>query len=88
VSKNLTLVSAVTAGVNTVTGGNCYWGQHLTVVCEGGALSDLSGGVFTTGNTINVSPGFEDYFQFGLWPAGRNHRAIFRFNDQRNASSQ
>ena len=55
-------VTAVTAGVNTVTGGDCGWDKHLAVVCEGGVISDRAGGAFTTGNTINVSTGFEDYF--------------------------
>jgi len=55
-------LTEVTAGVNFATGGDCGWGKHLMVVCEGGVLSDHGGTAFTTGNTVNVSTGYQ-----GTW---------------------
>jgi len=55
-------VTAVTTAANVVTGGDCRLGHHLTVVCEGGALSDLGDTAFTTGNTVNVSTGHVSFF--------------------------
>lgn len=55
-------VTAVTTTANVVTGGDCRLDKHLTVVCEGGALSDLGDTAFTTGNTVNVSTGYVPFF--------------------------
>jgi RHS repeat-associated protein len=57
-------VTTVTAGANFFTGGDCGWDKHLTVVCEGGVLSDhsFSGASFTTGNTVNVPTRYQDFW--------------------------
>jgi hypothetical protein len=57
-------VTAVTAAVNVATGGKARFDRHLTVVCEGGWLSDRGlSNVYTTGNTINVKSGYEEQFR-------------------------
>lgn len=54
-------VTLVTAMANAVTGGQLRVDRHLTVVCEGGWLSDRGwSNAFTTGNTINLKSGFAD----------------------------
>jgi hypothetical protein len=48
-------VTAITAAVNAATGATLRFDRHLTVVCEGGWLSERGwSSAFTTGNTINV----------------------------------
>jgi hypothetical protein len=48
-------VTAVTAAANALTGARVRMDRHLTVVCEGGWLSERGwSSAFTTGNTINV----------------------------------
>jgi hypothetical protein len=54
-------VTAVTAAVNVATGATVRLDRHLTVVCEGGWLSDQGWShAFTTGNTVNVKRDFAD----------------------------
>jgi hypothetical protein len=54
-------VTAATAAVNAATGATVRVDRHLTVVCEGGWLSDRGlSHAFTTGNTINVKRDFAD----------------------------
>ena len=54
-------VTAITAATNALTGGTVRLDRHLTVVCEGGWLSDRGWShTFTTGNTINVKRDFAD----------------------------
>jgi hypothetical protein len=48
-------ITALTALVGAATGATVRRDRHLTVVCEGGWLSDRGlSSAFTTGNTINV----------------------------------
>ncbi|MCL4292304.1 MAG: hypothetical protein KJ056_04650 [Acidimicrobiia bacterium] len=49
-------VTAVTAAVNSWTGGDCDWADHLTVVCYDGLISHLNPftDTWTTGSTINT----------------------------------
>jgi hypothetical protein len=48
-------ITAVTAAANAATGAHVRMDRHLTVVCEGGWLSERGlSSAFTTGNTINV----------------------------------
>lgn len=48
-------LTALTALVGAATGATVRRDKHLTVVCEGGWLSDRGlSSAFTTGNTINV----------------------------------
>jgi hypothetical protein len=48
-------ITAITAAVNFATGAKLRRDRHLTIVCEGGWLSDRGlSSAFTTGNTINV----------------------------------
>jgi hypothetical protein len=57
-------VTAVTAAANAATGGKVRFDRHLTVICEGGWLSDRGlSNVYTTGNTINVKSGYEEHFR-------------------------
>ncbi len=57
-------ITAATAALNAATGGKIRFDRHLTVVCEGGWLSNRGlSNVFTTGNTINVKAGYEEQFR-------------------------
>lgn len=48
-------VTVVTAAANALTGSTVRLDRHLTVVCEGGWLSERGwSSAFTTGNTVNV----------------------------------
>jgi hypothetical protein len=48
-------ITAITCAANALTGATVRFDRHLTVVCEGGWLSDRGwSSAFTTGNTINV----------------------------------
>lgn len=48
-------ITLVTAAVNAATGAKLRVDRHLTVVCEGGWLSEQGlSTAFTTGNTINI----------------------------------
>lgn len=50
-----TPITVITALVNAATGATVRTDKHLTVVCEGGWLSDRGlSSAYTTGNTINV----------------------------------
>jgi RHS repeat-associated protein len=55
-------ITETTVAINEATGGDCSWDKHLTVACEGGALSDAWGQVYTTGNTINVPTSQVDFW--------------------------
>ncbi len=57
-------VTVVTAAANLATGAKVRRDRHLTIICEGGWLSDRGlSNVFTTGNAINVKTGYEDTFR-------------------------
>src|SRR5438045_910086 len=54
-------VTAVTAAANALTGATVRLDRHLTVICEGGWLSERGWSrAFTTGNTVNVKRDFAD----------------------------
>ncbi|HVV37925.1 MAG TPA: hypothetical protein VHC63_15050 [Acidimicrobiales bacterium] len=56
-------VTVLAAAVNAATGARVRLDRHLTVVCEGGLLSDLGlSSAFTTGNTVNVKRSAVEYF--------------------------
>lgn len=54
-------VTVVTAAANALTGATVRFDRHLTVVCEGGWLSDRGwSNAYTTGNAINVKRDFAE----------------------------
>ena len=54
-------VTAITAATNALTGATVRLDRHLTVVCEGGWLSERGWShAYTTGNTVNVKRDFAE----------------------------
>lgn len=58
--RNLPL-TAGTAALNSWTGGDCDWGRSLTVVCYGGAVSNMDDRTFVVGSVINTQYGKAEY---------------------------